>query len=144
MHALKRKRAQIAGFIADNERKARDWRVALVHVDATLKLFDAELDPEDIRPKRPHRKSQYYSGPDLARLCLDELRKANGTPLTAIALADKRVETLETDLKAVGRDIAEVKGKLSQMPTTFQLMSWFVGVAFALTLLVFTIAKTVK
>jgi hypothetical protein len=56
----------------------------------------------------------------------------------------KRVETLETDLKAVGRDIAEVKGKLSQMPTTFQLMSWFVGVAFALTLLVFTIAKTVK
>ena len=103
MHALKRKRAQIAGFIADNERKARDWRVALVHVDATLKLFDAELDPED-----------------------------------------KRVETLETDLKAVGRDIAEVKGKLSQMPTTFQLMSWFVGVAFALTLLVFTIAKTVK
>ena len=69
----------------------------------SVKLFDAELDPED-----------------------------------------KRVETLETDLKAVGRDIAEVKGKLSQMPTTFQLMSWFVGVAFALTLLVFTIAKTVK
>ena len=88
MHALKRKRAQIAGFIVDHERKARDWRAALAHVDATLKLFDAELDPNAIKPKRPHRKSQYYSGADLARLCLDELRKANGTPRTAMELAD--------------------------------------------------------
>lgn len=88
MHALKRKRAQIAGFIADHERKARDWRVALAHIDATLKLFDAELDPNAIKPKRPHRKSQYYSGADLARLCLDELRKADGTPLTAMQLAN--------------------------------------------------------
>ncbi len=88
MHALKRKRAQIAGFIADHERKARDWRVALAHVDATLKLFDGELDPDTIKLKRPHRRSQHYCGSDLARLVLDELRKANGTPLTAIALAD--------------------------------------------------------
>jgi hypothetical protein len=56
----------------------------------------------------------------------------------------KRVDGLETDMKAVAKDIAEIKGKLSQMPTTFQLMSWFVGVAMGLTLLVFTIAKTVK
>ena len=88
LHALKRKRAQIAGFIADHERKARDWRVALAHVDATLKLFDDELDPDTIKLKRPHRKSQHYSGPDLARLCLDELRKADGMPLTTVALAD--------------------------------------------------------
>lgn len=85
---LRRKRAQIAGFIADHERKARDWRVALVQLDATLKLFAPDLDPDLIPAKRRHRKSQHYNGPDLARLCLDELRKANGMPLTAIALAD--------------------------------------------------------
>src|SRR5690242_1285261 len=62
VHALKRKRAQIAGYIADHERKARDWRVALAHVDATLKLFDDELDPEVILPKRVHRKTRYFRG----------------------------------------------------------------------------------
>jgi hypothetical protein len=93
LSGLKRKRAQIAGFIADHERKARDWRAALVHVDATLKLFDDTLDPEIIRPKRVHRKSRYFDGPELARLIQGELRKADGTPLTTLALFDAAIRT---------------------------------------------------
>lgn len=89
--ALKRKRAQIAGFIADHERKALHWRIALAHVDATLRLFDAELDPEIIRPKRVHRKSPYFDGPELARLIQDELRKADGEPVTTLALFDSAI-----------------------------------------------------
>lgn len=38
-------------------------------------------------------------------------------------------------------DLAELKGQLSQMPTTFQLLSWFIGVNIALTGLVFLIAR---
>jgi len=89
--ALKRKRAEIAGLIVDHERRVREWRAALAHVDATLKLFDDTLDPEVIRPKRVHRKTQYFDGPELARLIQDELRKADGTPLTTLALLDAAI-----------------------------------------------------
>jgi hypothetical protein len=91
VHGLRRKRAQIAGFVADHEKKARYWRETLAHVDATLKLFSPELDPEQIPATRPHRKSRYFNGPELARLCLDELRKANGEARSAGYLLDAAV-----------------------------------------------------
>ena len=88
VHALRRKRAQIAGLIRDHERKARDARAALLHLDATLKLFDPNGDPEQILPKRVHRKSRYFDGPELARHCMDELRKAEGNPISAADIFD--------------------------------------------------------
>jgi hypothetical protein len=91
VHGLRRKRAQIAGFVANHEKKARYWREALAHVDATLKLFSPELDPEQIPATRPHRKSRYFSGSELARLCLDELRKADGEARSAGDLLDAAV-----------------------------------------------------
>lgn len=57
---------------------------------------------------------------------------------------DKRVAALEGKVDQVRVDLAEIKGRLSNMPTTFQLVSWFVGVAIGLTALVFTIARAVK
>lgn len=63
---------------------------------------------------------------------------------------ERRVASLETDLKeikadlkALVKDAAEIKGRVSQIPTTFQVLTWFVAVAIGLTALVFTIAKTV-
>lgn len=69
-----------------------------------------------------------------------------------------RVERLEADVKeikadvkgmakdqqALRADIAEIKGRLSQMPTTFQMVTWLVGVAMGLVALVFTVARAVK
>lgn len=57
---------------------------------------------------------------------------------------DKRVTALETKVDQARVDLAEIKGRLANMPTTFQLVSWFIGVAIGLTALVFTIARTVK
>jgi hypothetical protein len=91
VHALKRKRAQIAGLIRDHERQARNLRLALAHVDATLKLFDDEADPDAIIPKRVHRRTRYFDGPELARLVLNELRKADGQPITTDALLEAAV-----------------------------------------------------
>jgi hypothetical protein len=53
----------------------------------------------------------------------------------------RRVTALEGDMKALAKDVAEIKGKLSNMPTTFQMATWFLGVAIGLTSLVFAIAK---
>lgn len=63
---------------------------------------------------------------------------------------EARVTRLETDLrdlksdvKGARLDLAEIKGRLSQMPTTFQLLTWFMTVAVALVGLTFAIAKFV-
>ena len=54
-------------MIADHERKARYWKAALAHVDATLRLFSDEIDPNEIPPKRVYRQSRYFHGAELAR-----------------------------------------------------------------------------
>lgn len=64
---------------------------------------------------------------------------------------DARVKALESrtsetaiDVKALIRDVSEIKGKISQMPTTFQMQAWFAGVALGLVALVFTVARAVR
>ena len=51
------------------------------------------------------------------------------------------LKKIEESVGKVALDVAEVKGRLSNMPSTFQVMSWFIGVAMALCGLVFAIAK---
>ena len=64
---------------------------------------------------------------------------------------DARVKALEArtseigvDVRAVIKDVAEIKGKISQMPTTFQMQVWFVGVSLGLVALVFAVARALK
>lgn len=64
---------------------------------------------------------------------------------------DPRVKALEAktseigiDVRAMIKDVAEIKGKISQMPTTFQMQAWFVGVSLGLVALVFAVARALK
>jgi hypothetical protein len=64
---------------------------------------------------------------------------------------DARVKALEArtseigvDVRAVIKDVAEIKGKISQMPTAFQMQAWFVGVSLGLVALVFAVARALK
>ena len=91
INGLKRKRAEIAGIVADHERKARHWKAALAHVDATLRLFSSEIDPQAIPGKRPYRQSRYFSGSELARFCMDQLRLA-AEPIPAAAIYEAAVK----------------------------------------------------
>ena len=83
--ALRSKRAEISGYIHDLERRVRVWRARLAHVDAAIKIFSPETDPEAIPPRRVYRRSGYFRHGEFARLCLGELRKANG-PISAAAI----------------------------------------------------------
>lgn len=84
--ALRRKRAEISGHIHDLEKKAKRWRTRLSHIDAAIKIFSPEIDPDAIQPRRTYRRSRYFERGEFARLILDELRKANGEPVTTAAL----------------------------------------------------------
>jgi predicted nucleic acid-binding Zn-ribbon protein len=55
-------------------------------------------------------------------------------------LAELRKEFNEFRLK-VTADLADIRGRLTNMPTTFQVLTWYVGVAIGLTGLVYAIAR---
>ena len=80
--ALRAKRAEISGYIHDLEKKVATWRARLAHIDSSIKIFSPEIDPDAIRPRRTYRRSGYFRKGEFAKLCLDQLRKANGKPLT--------------------------------------------------------------
>ena len=84
--ALVRKRAELAGEIAAAERHLERLRINLVHLDATLRLFDPDAVPEDIPPKRPRRKGWFADG-ELPRRVLNILRGAAPEPLGCAEIA---------------------------------------------------------
>jgi hypothetical protein len=92
--ALRAKRAEVSGYIHDLEKKVKRMRANLAHIDATIRVFAPDLNPDSIPPKRRYRRSRYFAKGELSRRCLDMLRVAAGTPITApeiakAAMADK-------------------------------------------------------
>ncbi len=53
--ALKRKRARIAGELAQSERRCEAMRLHLAALDQSLRLFGYDGDPTDIKPVKPRR-----------------------------------------------------------------------------------------
>jgi hypothetical protein len=53
--ALKRKRARIAGELAQSEKRCEAMRLHLVSLDHSLRLFGYDGDPADIKPVKPKR-----------------------------------------------------------------------------------------
>ncbi|AGA64473.1 hypothetical protein B488_04810 [Liberibacter crescens BT-1] len=57
------------------------------------------------------------------------------------AKIDASISTLGAKIEAQGKEIAEVKGKISQMPTTFQLIGIIITVVLAVMTASFTLLK---
>ncbi len=53
--ALRAKRAEISGHVRDLERKLARHRANLANIDATIRLFAPDLNPDSIPPKRTYR-----------------------------------------------------------------------------------------
>jgi hypothetical protein len=60
-----------------------------VHIDGTLRVLAADIDPETIRPKRAYRRNRYFARNELSRLCLGVLRTAAGEPLSTDDIAGR-------------------------------------------------------
>jgi hypothetical protein len=81
--ALRAKRAEVSGYIRELENKIKRQRANLAHIDATIRIFAPDLNPDSILPKRRYRKSRYFRHGELYRRCLDTLRNADGAPMAA-------------------------------------------------------------
>ncbi len=87
INALRLKRAEISGYIHDLEKRIARQRANLASLDATIRLFSPGTNPDDIPPKRAHRRTRYFARNELSRLIQDALRTASA-PLTAAEIAD--------------------------------------------------------
>ena len=113
--ALVRKRADLAGQMEAAEKRLRALQASLVHVDATIRLFDADYPIAEIAPKRAGYKPVL---PGLSRYVLDTLRN-NAGPLTAwdiskriaaqLGMEDRHVNRIE---KSVSAYLRGKEGKL--------------------------------
>ena len=84
--ALRAKRAEISGHVHDLERKLARHRASLAALDATIRLYAPELNPDSIPPKRTYRRTRYFAKGELSRLILSVLRQASGKPMTTAAI----------------------------------------------------------
>jgi hypothetical protein len=57
---------------------------------------------------------------------------------------EARTSEIGVDVRALMKGVAEIKGRISQMPTTFQMQAWFVGASMGLVALVFAVARALK
>jgi len=86
--ALRDKRAELAGILRQLEQQLAQQRANLAHLDATMRLFDPEIRPNDIRPRQPRARNAWFRPGECLRLIYDELREA-AQPATTRELAER-------------------------------------------------------
>lgn len=77
----------MAGEITSLQKRLRQLRESLVHVDATIRLFDPDGDPTKIRGKRPYKRVKLFGAGKLNRLILAALRRGERPMITAEVVA---------------------------------------------------------
>jgi hypothetical protein len=93
--ALSRKRAEIAGLIADMEKRLAEHRADLVHIDNALRLMNSPISGDAIPARKPRpRNTGYFVHGELSRRIYEALRQqetVSGAELADIALVDKSI-----------------------------------------------------
>jgi hypothetical protein len=96
--ALKRKRATLAGEIADFEKRAAWKRTQLEKLDATIELFGESV--EKIRAVKPYKRIALFKQGELSTAVRDALRRA-GKPLLLGDVVIGAISELKLDETAV-------------------------------------------
>jgi hypothetical protein len=86
--ALRNKRAELAGVLRQLEQQLGQQRADLAHLDATMRLFNPDIRPNDIGAKQPRARNAWFRPGECLRLIYDELREAP-QPLTTRELAER-------------------------------------------------------
>jgi hypothetical protein len=108
VNALRNMRARIAGEIAMHSREIDRLRAELVHLDATLRLFDPATEPSDIPAQRRYpRRTEWFSRGEATRRLYEAFRKEGiiwPRQVARQAMAEKGIS--ETDRKVAQEIIA--------------------------------------
>src|SRR5208337_2965831 len=86
--ALREKRSELGGVMKQLEQRLEQHRAALAHLDATMRLFDPDIRPEEIRPRQQRSRSSWFRPGECLRLIYDVLRDTP-QPVTTRELAER-------------------------------------------------------
>ncbi len=105
---LRDKRARLAGELTVVERDLAKRRETLAALDAVIRMFEPESNPDMIPPIRPVGRSLFFRRGELSRLCLSALRDA-GKPTRCRTV-------VEWAIGAKGLDVpdARVRAKITE------------------------------
>jgi hypothetical protein len=90
--ALRNKRAELAGTVRQLEQQLAQQVANLAHLDATMRLFDPDIRPQEIRPKQQRARSAWFRQGECLRLIYDQLRDAP-RPVATRELAERIMRT---------------------------------------------------
>lgn len=107
LHALVRKRAELAGRIEHNQLELRRLIGELDHIDATIRIFDPAIDIGQIRSKPVPPRHAAFKG-EVTRLVLNMLRESS-SPVTSRQIAERLM--LERGLDPEDRELSVVMVK---------------------------------
>src|SRR6266851_5555942 len=79
------KRTELAGEIIQAERRAKDLRADLAHVEAAIRILRPDAELPKLVPKRVEFRPRYFKRGQLTRLIRDHIREHAGLP---VAVAD--------------------------------------------------------
>ncbi len=115
--ALRKRRAYLAGEIERAEEALAKQREALAALDATLRLFHPDADPEAIVAVRATHRCLLFHHGEQRRLCLEALRDAGGPMPTRLVIEYvMRAKNLRLDDRDFRPAIREqVRGALVRM-----------------------------
>jgi hypothetical protein len=92
---LRNKRSELAGQVTSLEQQLVEHRAALTHLDATMRLFDPEIRPEEIGPRQRRMCNAWFRPGECLRLIYDVLREAPQP------MATREVVERVTELKSI-------------------------------------------
>lgn len=98
--ALRSKRGELAGVIDALQDQLRQAMIDLDHVDATLRMFDPDIELEEIRPKPLPPRHHAFKG-QVTRAILAMLRKDGPMDARAITIrlmAERELNTADKKL----------------------------------------------
>jgi len=100
--ALRAKRAELAGQIDALQDQLREAMIAVDHVDCTLRLFDPDVDLDEIRPKPLPPRHHAFKG-QVTRSILAMLRAEGAMDAKAITIRLMAERELNPNDKALAK-----------------------------------------
>ena len=120
--ALRNKRAELAGTLRQLEQQLAGHRANLAHLDATMRLFDPNVRPKDIRPRQVRARNAWFRQGECLRLIYDELREAiiNRAPVRQMKEISQRsgvrlIRSVALDLVRRGETTLEEANRVTAM-----------------------------
>jgi hypothetical protein len=88
---------EVARIVDELQRQLNRHRAVPTHIDGVLRVLATDLDPENIKPKRVHRRNRYFR--TFSRLCLGVLQAAAGELLSTDDIAGRVIAAKDFDAK---------------------------------------------